>query len=120
MLQVVRRNKPIDYVLTGASFIGYAMPAFLLGQLLILYFAIDLKWFGVEAPQANSIWGILSDPRDLVLPVLTLSRDHDRGVQPLHALVDDGGDDARTTSARRGRRARASGGCCTATRCGTR
>ncbi len=73
VLQVVRRNKPIDYVLTGASFVGYAMPAFLLGQLLILYFAIDLKWFGVEAPQSPSIAGILSDPRDLVLPVLTLS-----------------------------------------------
>jgi peptide/nickel transport system permease protein len=73
VLQVVRRNKPVDYVVTGATFIGYAMPAFLLGQLLILYFAIDLKWFGVEAPQQSSVRGILSDPRDLVLPVLTLS-----------------------------------------------
>jgi peptide/nickel transport system permease protein len=73
VLQVVRRYKPIDYVVTGASFIGYAMPAFLLGQLLILYFAIDLKWFGVEAPQAESVRGIISDPRDLVLPVVTLS-----------------------------------------------
>ena len=73
VLQVVRRNKPIDYVLTGASFIFYAMPAFLLGELLILYFAIDLHWFPTEAPQANSTWGILSDPRDLVLPVLSLA-----------------------------------------------
>ena len=73
VLQVVRRNKPIDYAVTAASFIGYAMPAFLLGQLLILYFAIDLKWFGVEAPQASSVAGIISDPRDLVLPVITLS-----------------------------------------------
>jgi peptide/nickel transport system permease protein len=73
VLQVVRRNKPVDYVVTGASFIGYAMPAFLLGQLLILYFAIDLKWFGVEAPQSSTVRGIVSDPRDLVLPVITLS-----------------------------------------------
>jgi peptide/nickel transport system permease protein len=41
ILQVVRRNKPVDYIVTGASFIGYAMPAFLLGELLILWFAID-------------------------------------------------------------------------------
>ena len=27
ILQVVRRNKPVDYVLTGLSFIFYAMPA---------------------------------------------------------------------------------------------
>jgi peptide/nickel transport system permease protein len=73
VLQVVRRNKPIDYVLTGASFVGYAMPAFLLGELLILWFALDLHWFSFEAPQAQSVWGILSDPRALVLPVFTLA-----------------------------------------------
>jgi peptide/nickel transport system permease protein len=73
VLQVVRRNKPVDYALTGVSFIGYSMPAFLLGQLLILYFAIDLRWFSVEAPQGATVGAILSDPRGLVLPVLTLS-----------------------------------------------
>ncbi|MDX6619286.1 MAG: peptide/nickel transport system permease protein [Gaiellales bacterium] len=73
VLQVVRRNKPIDYILTGTAFIFYAMPAFLLGQLLILYFAIELQWFSTEAPQTGSIWGILSHPLDLVLPVLSLA-----------------------------------------------
>lgn len=71
--QVVRRNKPSDYALTGASFIGYSMPAFLLGQLLILYFAISLHWFSVEAPQGSTVASILGDPRGLVLPILTLS-----------------------------------------------
>ena len=73
VLQVVRRNKPVDYVLTGLSFIGYSAPAFLLGTLLILYFAIDLRWFSVEAPQGATVGAILADPRGLVLPVLTLS-----------------------------------------------
>ena len=73
VLQVVRRNKPIDYFLTGTAFIFYAMPAFLLGELLILYFAIDLSWFSTEAPQSQSAWGVLSDPKDLVLPVLSLA-----------------------------------------------
>jgi peptide/nickel transport system permease protein len=73
VLQVVRRNKPVDYVVTGASFVGYAMPAFLLGELLILWFALDLHWFSFEAPQANSVWGELSDPRALVLPVFSLA-----------------------------------------------
>ena len=73
ILQVVRRNKPIDYFLTGASFVGYAMPAFLLGELLILWFALDLQWFPFEAPQASSVWGILSDPQALVLPVVSLA-----------------------------------------------
>jgi peptide/nickel transport system permease protein len=49
------------------------MPAFLLGTLLILWFAIDIKIFPTEAPQATTLLGVLSDPRGLVLPVLTLS-----------------------------------------------
>ena len=73
ILQVIRRNKPIDYVLTGVSFIGYSMPAFLLGQLLILWLAIDTHVFEFEAPQTNSMWGILSDPRGWILPVFSLS-----------------------------------------------
>jgi peptide/nickel transport system permease protein len=73
ILQVVRRNKPIDYALTGASFVGYAMPAFLLGELLILWFSLDLHWFPFEAPQAATVWGILADPRALVLPVFSLA-----------------------------------------------
>jgi peptide/nickel transport system permease protein len=71
--QVVRRNKPEDYVITGVTFILYAMPAFLLGTLLILWFAIDLKIFPTEAPQSTTALGVLADPRALVLPVLTLS-----------------------------------------------
>jgi peptide/nickel transport system permease protein len=71
--QVVRRNKPDDYVITGFTFILYAMPAFLLGSLLILWFAVYLPIFPTEAPQSESVWGILSDPRALVLPVVTLA-----------------------------------------------
>jgi peptide/nickel transport system permease protein len=71
--QVVRRNKPEDYIITGLTFVLYAMPAFLLGTLLILWFAIDIPIFPTQAPQSQSVWGILSDPRALVLPVLTLS-----------------------------------------------
>ncbi len=71
--QVVRRNKPEDYVLTGITFVLYAMPAFLLGTLLILWFAVYIPIFSTEAPQSQSVWGILSDPRGLVLPVFTLA-----------------------------------------------
>jgi peptide/nickel transport system permease protein len=73
ILQVVRRNKPIDYALTGVSFVLYGMPPFLLGTVLILFFAVDLHWFSTEAPQASTVAGILADPRALVLPELTLA-----------------------------------------------
>jgi peptide/nickel transport system permease protein len=73
ILQVVRRNKPVDYVLTGLTFIFYAMPAFLLGTLLILYFAIDTKLFPVGLSQSQTVGDILRDPRALVLPELSLA-----------------------------------------------
>jgi peptide/nickel transport system permease protein len=72
-LQVVRSNKPIDYVLTTLSFVFYAMPVFLLGALLILYFSFDLHWFSSEAPQGSTVGAILSQPRGLVLPVFTIA-----------------------------------------------
>jgi peptide/nickel transport system permease protein len=73
ILQVVRRNKPIDYALTGSSFFFYAMPDFLLGTLLIIWFAFDLHWFPVSPPGDASAWAIFTDPRAFVLPVVTLT-----------------------------------------------
>jgi peptide/nickel transport system permease protein len=73
ILQVVRRNKPVDYVLTGSSFFFYAMPDFLLGTLLIIWFAFDLHWFPVSPPGDASAWAIFTDPRAFVLPVVTLT-----------------------------------------------
>jgi peptide/nickel transport system permease protein len=73
ILQAVRRNKPIDYTLTGASFIGYSMPVFWLGILLILIFAIDLHWLPPEGPQGSTVGSVLSQPLGLVLPVAALS-----------------------------------------------
>ena len=72
ILQVVRRNKPIDYIATGASFFFYAMPDFLVGTLLIIYFSFDLKWFPVAPPSDASAWSVFTDPRAFVLPVATL------------------------------------------------
>lgn len=73
LLQAVRRNRATDHVLRGLTLVCYGMPAFVLGSLLILFFGIDLRWFGAEAPQAPGIIGVLTDWRDLTLPVLTLT-----------------------------------------------
>lgn len=71
--QAVRRNKPDDYLLTGLSFVGYSMPTFWLGLLLIAFFSIFLKWLPPTAPQTPNVGGAISDPRAMVLPVLTLT-----------------------------------------------
>jgi peptide/nickel transport system permease protein len=73
ILQVVRRNKPIDYAVTGASFFFYAMPDFLVGTLLIIFFAFDLKWFPVSPPSDASAWAVFTQPQAFVLPIVTLA-----------------------------------------------
>jgi peptide/nickel transport system permease protein len=71
--QAVRRNKPDDYLVTGMSFIGYSMPTFWLGLLLIAFFSIFLKWLPPSAPQSATVGGAITDPRAMILPVLTLT-----------------------------------------------
>ena len=72
ILQVVRRNKPVDYAVTAASFFFYAMPDFLVGTLLIIYFSFDLHLFPSSPPTTASAWSIFTDPQAFVLPVATL------------------------------------------------
>ncbi len=73
LLQAVRRNRFSDYLLTGASFVGYSMPVFWLGILLILAFAVQLHVFPAEGPQGATVGAVLSQPSALVLPVVTLA-----------------------------------------------
>jgi peptide/nickel transport system permease protein len=72
-LQAVRHGKPVDYVLTGGSLVAYSMPTFWLGLLTILIFAVKLRLLPAEAPQGATTSAMLSDPKGLILPVLTLA-----------------------------------------------
>jgi peptide/nickel transport system permease protein len=72
-LQAVRHNKPVDYVLTGGSLVAYSMPTFWLGLLTIMIFAVRLRLLPAEAPQGATVGAMLSDPKGLILPVLTLA-----------------------------------------------
>lgn len=73
IVQAVRRNRPTDYVITGISFVLYAMPIFFLGLILIIVFAQQLHWFSPQAPQGDSFTAVLSQANQLILPVATLA-----------------------------------------------
>ncbi|MHB1553049.1 MAG: ABC transporter permease [Acidimicrobiales bacterium] len=73
VLQVVRKNKPSDYALTGLAFILYSMPSFFLGTLLIEWFAFDAKLLPVSPPSGASPFAVWTDPRGFILPVVTLA-----------------------------------------------
>jgi peptide/nickel transport system permease protein len=71
-LQAFRRNRLVDYLLTGSAFVFYSTPAFWLAIVLITLFAIQLRIFPAQAPQ-GSIGQVLADPGGLALPVLTIA-----------------------------------------------
>jgi peptide/nickel transport system permease protein len=71
IIQAVRRNGVVDYVTSALSFIAYSMPPFWLGILLILAFAVSTHILPPEAPQGATVGAVLSDPKAMVLPVLT-------------------------------------------------
>lgn len=63
VLAAVRRNSMADYLASALSMTGICLPTFVLGPLLILPFALTLRWFNASG------W---FEPLDRVLPALTL------------------------------------------------
>jgi peptide/nickel transport system permease protein len=63
VLSAIKRNSPLDLLLTGLSSVGTAMPSFWLGLMLILLFSVTLRIlpaFGALSPEA------------LIMPAVTL------------------------------------------------
>lgn len=68
-LAAMRQRHPSGSVISGVSQIGVAVPSFLVGMLLIVFFAIELGWFPAGG------WAPPSDPEFLqhvTLPVIAL------------------------------------------------
>src|ERR1700733_14598903 len=71
--QAVKRYTVGDYVLTGVSFLGYATPTFFVGLLLVEWFSVDVHLLPPFAPQGTTVGQILSQPKALILPVISYS-----------------------------------------------
>ena len=67
----IHRNRPGDYGVMVFSQIGLAIPAFWAGILLILLFAVELRWFSAGGFKSwgETPWGAL---KSLLLPALSL------------------------------------------------
>lgn len=64
IVAALRRNSALDYATMSVAMVGISVPAFVVGPLLALVFAMGLGWFDVAG---------LDEPRDYVLPALALS-----------------------------------------------
>ncbi|HSZ44658.1 MAG TPA: ABC transporter permease [Streptosporangiaceae bacterium] len=71
--QAVRRNKVDDQIVSSVAFTLYAMPDYLFYLIVIQVFAFWLPVFNYEAAQASTLWGIISDPRDMTLPIVAFA-----------------------------------------------
>jgi peptide/nickel transport system permease protein len=65
VLSAVKRGSPVDYLARGLAVLGQSMPGFWIGIMAILIFAVELHWL----PSL----GRGSNPKEFVLPVLTLA-----------------------------------------------
>jgi oligopeptide transport system permease protein len=63
VLAALRPNSAMDYVASGISMTGICLPTFVLGPLLILVFALNLRWVNASG------W---FDATDRILPALTM------------------------------------------------
>jgi peptide/nickel transport system permease protein len=71
--QAVRRDKVDDHVITGVTYVLYAMPDFWLAFILIDVFALRLFWLPPVAP-SGSTWTIaFTDAKAMILPWATLT-----------------------------------------------
>jgi peptide/nickel transport system permease protein len=74
VIQAVRRNKVADYAGTAFSFVFYAMPAYLLGIILINLFAEPPRtWFPSQAAQGANIGSFFTQFNAMVLPLASLA-----------------------------------------------
>lgn len=76
-----RRGKLLDGALQVASLVGYSVPEFWLGQILILAFAVGLGWLPSQGNMSlrgapHGLAGTLDQLRYLVLPATALSLRH--------------------------------------------
>lgn len=63
ILSAVRRGSPLDYVAMALAIVGQSMPAFWLGLMLILVFAVNLRLLPTSG---------MHSPQSLFLPAFTL------------------------------------------------
>ncbi len=72
VLAAYKQGTWLDRIVMGFSVLGFSVPVFVIGYVLIFVFSIELAWLPVQGyqPLSEGLWGCL---QRLVLPSVTLS-----------------------------------------------
>lgn len=72
IIAAARRGRPADYAIMGATQLGIAVPNFWFAMLLVLVFAVNLRWFSAGGfPGWDA--GLLPGLKALTLPAIALA-----------------------------------------------
>ena len=74
LIAAKHENRIQDHLISNASIVLYCMPAFWLGMMLMLLFAVNLKWLPTSGMQSfnTDLSPFLDTLRHMILPSLTL------------------------------------------------
>ena len=72
IIAALQRNKPVDYIASFIAFIGVSMPSFWFGIILILVFAVQLKWLPAIGYAEIADKGVGEWLKRLILPGLAI------------------------------------------------
>jgi peptide/nickel transport system permease protein len=67
----VKRNRPTDFILRLVSLLGLSLPAFVASIILLMVFAIKLRWFPVISSGGDG--GLVERLRQMALPTISLA-----------------------------------------------
>lgn len=79
ILSALRQYSKLDYLITGASFLAFALPTFWLGLVCIMIFAVKFKEWGWPYLPAGGMYDLVEGPslggllKHLILPAFVLS-----------------------------------------------
>src|SRR6266511_2373127 len=75
ILSAVRRNTVLDKIITSAAYVGFSVPTFFTGILLIIIFSIKLRWLTFlydSTLQVTDIQSLIAQIKQSIMPIAVL------------------------------------------------
>ena len=79
IISALKQYSKLDYLITGASFLAFALPTFWLGLMFIMVFAVKFKEWGLPYMPAGGMYDLVEGPslpsliKHLAMPAIVLS-----------------------------------------------